>query len=373
MLGPITGDIIGSTFEFNRTKSPDFPLFPEGSRFTDDTVLTVATAFSLLTDGDWAANYRLFGRLYPLAGYGASFRKWLAEGGSGPYNSWGNGSAMRVAPVAWAFDTEQAVLATARDSAAVTHDHPEGIKGAQATALAVFLARQGADKETIRAEISGRFGYDLDRATDEIRPCYAFDVSCQGSVPEALTAVANDYGGVDLLVCDAGIASRGRAVADTDPQEMIRVVTTHAFGPHHMCRLVLPSMRARATAEGGRGDIIMISSVATSHMGPNGAPYNMGKAAMEALASTLAKEERRNNIHVNTVAPGLVETDMGVRLARAMTGNREMEDLRSMDAASPFGRVCQPLDIAEAVLWLCSPGSGYVTGQRIEVDGGGRF
>jgi len=177
----------------------------------------------------------------------------------------------------------------------------------------------------------------------------------------------------DLLVCNAGIASRGRSVADTDPEEMIRVVTTHAFGPHHMCRLVLPSMRARATAESGRGDIIMISSVATSHMGANGAPYNMGKAAMEALASTLAKEERRNNIHVNTVAPGLVETDMGVRLARAMTGNREMEDLRSMDAMSPFGRVCQPADIAEAVLWLCSPGSGYVTGQRIEVDGGGRF
>ena len=202
---------------------------------------------------------------------------------------------------------------------------------------------------------------------------YAASVDDADECAAMVDAVANDYGGVDLLVCNAGIASRGRAVADTDPQEMIRVVTTHAFGPHHMCRLVLPSMRARATAEGGRGDIIMISSVATSHMGPNGAPYNMGKAAMEALASTLAKEERRNNIHVNTVAPGLVETDMGVRLARAMTGNREMEDLRSMDAASPFGRVCQPLDIAEAVLWLCSPGSGYVTGQRIEVDGGGRF
>ena len=202
---------------------------------------------------------------------------------------------------------------------------------------------------------------------------YAASVDDADECAAMVDAVANDYGGVDLLVCNAGIASRGRAVADTDPQEMIRVVTTHAFGPHHMCRLVLPSMRARATAEGGRGDIIMISSVATSHMGPNGAPYNMGKAAMEALASTLAKEERRNNIHVNTVAPGLVETDMGVRLARAMTGNREMEDLRSMDAMSPFGRVCQPADIAEAVLWLCSPGSGYVTGQRIEVDGGGRF
>jgi len=202
---------------------------------------------------------------------------------------------------------------------------------------------------------------------------YAASVDDADECAAMVDAVVGDYGGVDLLVCNAGIASRGRSVADTDPEEMIRVVTTHAFGPHHMCRLVLPSMRARATAESGRGDIIMISSVATSHMGANGAPYNMGKAAMEALASTLAKEERRNNIHVNTVAPGLVETDMGVRLARAMTGNREMEDLRSMDAMSPFGRVCQPADIAEAVLWLCSPGSGYVTGQRIEVDGGGRF
>lgn len=115
----------------------------------------------------------------------------------------------------------------------------------------------------------------------------------------------------------------------------------------------------------------MVSSVATSHMGPNGAPYNMGKAAMEALAKTLAKEERPHGIHVNIVAPGLVETDMGLRLARAMTGQKDMEDLRALDAASPFGRVCQPIDVANVVLWLCSDGAGYVTGQRIECDGGG--
>lgn len=179
-------------------------------------------------------------------------------------------------------------------------------------------------------------------------------------------AVLADFGHIDILVCNAGIASRGQAVADTDPAEMQRVVATHAFGAHHLSRLVLPSMRTR-----GRGDIVMVSSVATSHMGPNGAPYNMGKAALEALALTLAKEERRHGIHVNIVAPGLVETDMGVRLARAMTGDRDLHDLRGLDASSAFGHVCQPLDVANVVLWLCSDGAGYVTGQRIECDGGG--
>lgn len=188
--------------------------------------------------------------------------------------------------------------------------------------------------------------------------------------PEAdrvmVETVISEFGYIDLLVCNAGIASRGQAVADTDPAEMQRVVATHAFGAHHLSRLVLPSMRQR-----DRGDIVMVSSVATSHMGPNGAPYNMGKAALEALALTLAKEERRNGVHVNIVAPGLVETDMGVRLARAMTGDRDMHDLRGLDASSAFGRVCQPVDVANVVLWLCSEGAGYVTGQRIECDGGG--
>ncbi len=195
---------------------------------------------------------------------------------------------------------------------------------------------------------------------------YAASVEDPEADAAMVDAVLADFGYVDLLVCNAGIASRGLPVADTDPAEMQRVVATHAFGPHHLCRLVLPSMRTRP-----RGDIVMISSVATSHMAANGAPYNMGKAAMEALAYTLAKEERPHGIHVNVVAPGLVETDMGVRLARAMTGQREMQDLRALDAVSPFGRVCQPIDVARVVLWLCSEGAGYVTGQRIECDGGG--
>jgi NAD(P)-dependent dehydrogenase (short-subunit alcohol dehydrogenase family) len=225
------------------------------------------------------------------------------------------------------------------------------------------------------ATVAVNYRKDADAAADTVAAivagggsakAYAASVDDVDACAVMVDQVVADFGGIDILVCNAGVASRGRAVADTDPAEMIRVVTTHAFGPHHLSRLVLPSMRTR-----GRGDIVMISSVATSHMSANGAPYNMGKAAMEALAFTLAKEERRYGVHVNVVAPGLVETDMGLRLARAFTGRREMEDLRSLDAASPFGRVCQPLDVANVVLWLCSEGAGYVTGQRIECNGGG--
>jgi len=195
---------------------------------------------------------------------------------------------------------------------------------------------------------------------------YEASVADPEAVARMTEAVVADFGYVDILVCNAGVASKGMPVALTEPAELANVIGVHALGPHYMARGVLPSMRTRS-----RGDIVMISSVATSHMGPNGAPYNMGKAAMEALALTLAKEERPHGIHVNVVAPGLVETDMGVRLARAMTGQRELQDLRSLDQGSPFGRVCQPLDVANVVLWLCSEGASYVTGQRIECDGGG--
>jgi NAD(P)-dependent dehydrogenase (short-subunit alcohol dehydrogenase family) len=175
-------------------------------------------------------------------------------------------------------------------------------------------------------------------------------------------AVVADLGPVDVLVNNAGVASRGRAVADTDPAEPARLLATHAVGPHHLCRLVLPSMRTRP-----RGDIVFISSVATDHHAANGAPYTMGKAAMEALAATLAKEERPHGIHVNVVAPGLVETEMGRRLVRAAG----VDDLRALDATSPFGRVCQPEDVADVVRFLVSDAAGYLTGQRIRVDGGG--
>lgn len=174
--------------------------------------------------------------------------------------------------------------------------------------------------------------------------------------------VAGELGPISILVNNAGQASRGQTVADTDPTEAARLLATHAVGPHHLCRLVLPHMR---TCE--RGDIVFISSVATDHHAANGAPYNMGKAAMEALASTLAKEEQRHGIRVNIVAPGLVETEMGRRLAKA--GGADIDDLH---AHYPFGRVCQPDDVAAVVSFLVGEQGSYVSGVRIRVDGGGQ-
>jgi ADP-ribosylglycohydrolase len=188
MLGAIAGDIIGSVFEQRPIKTVEFELFSRQSTFTDDTVLTVATAHAILEKTDYASALKSYARRFPDAGYGISFYRWMMAEDSRPYNSWGNGSAMRVSPVGFAFDSVGAVLQEAEKSAAVTHNHPEGIKGAQATALAVYLGRTGAGKGQIRREIERRFGYDLNRRIDDIRPTYRFDISCQGTVPEAITA-----------------------------------------------------------------------------------------------------------------------------------------------------------------------------------------
>ncbi len=188
MIGAIAGDIIGSRFEFNNIKSKDFELFSEKSRFTDDTVLTLATADSLLNRKPYLETYKSWPLEYPNRGYGHHFNKWMHSKSPFPYNSWGNGSAMRISPVAWAFDDAEKVLEEAKKSARITHNHPEAIKGAQAVALAVFMARQQASKEDIAKEISKRFEYDLSRNLDDIRPEYQFNVSCQGSVPEAIIA-----------------------------------------------------------------------------------------------------------------------------------------------------------------------------------------
>lgn len=188
MIGAVAGDIIGSVYERNPIKSIDFSLFGERSQFTDDTVLTVAIAHATLSGIDYGKALKAFGRKYPFAGYGMSFYQWLFAGESRPYNSWGNGSAMRVSPVGFAFDTIDAVLHQAKLCAEVTHNHPEGIKGAQATALAIYLGRTGSGKPDIRQQISDRFTYDLDRKIVDIRPHYSFDISCQGTVPEAIIA-----------------------------------------------------------------------------------------------------------------------------------------------------------------------------------------
>lgn len=217
MLGAIVGDMIGSVYEHRPIKTKEFPLWCDSSRFTDDTVLTVAVAAALLGDRDYAAALKEFGRSYPDAGYGTTFRSWLDSPSSEPYGSWGNGSAMRVSPVGFALDNVEEVLDEAERTAAVTHDHPEGIKGAQAVALAVFRARNGAARASMAHELTSLFGYDLSGTPDEIRRDYHFDVSCQGSVPQALVsflashsfedAVRNAVslgGDSDTLACVAG-------------------------------------------------------------------------------------------------------------------------------------------------------------------------
>jgi len=223
MRGAIAGDIFGAAYEGNPLKRDDFDLFGRPRNFTDDTVLTIATADALMTDGDYATAYRRWGNRFPGRGFGGWFLDWLGDPSRGPYNSFGNGSAMRVSPVGWAFDTLEETLAEAKRSAAVTHDHPEGIKGARATAAAIYLARKGATKQDIRREITARFNYDLDRTIADIRPNYSFDVTCQGSVPESLIAFldADDLEHTLRLAISLG--------GDADTQAAIAGAVAEAF------------------------------------------------------------------------------------------------------------------------------------------------
>lgn len=190
MTGAIAGDIIGSVYEFDNIKTTDFPLFTNESDYTDDTIMTVAVADWLLNGGDLAKVMQRYGREYPYptGGYGGRFSGWLREKDPQPYNSWGNGSAMRVSAVGWMFDSLEKTLEVAKETAVVTHNHPEGIKGAQATAAAIYLARTGKSKQDIKQYIETAFSYDLGRTCDEIRPFYRFNESCQGTVPEAIIA-----------------------------------------------------------------------------------------------------------------------------------------------------------------------------------------
>ncbi len=221
IIGAIAGDIIGSAYEFNPTRDHDFELFTPESTFTDDTVLTMANALWLLDDEQHSPERLVrimldMCRKYPDRGYGGRFARWIYDGDPQPYNSFGNGSAMRVSPVGYYARTLDEAMELARISAEVTHNHPEGIKGAQATAAAIFLARQGKSKEEIREFVENTFHYDLSRTLEEIRPTFTFDETCQRTVPEAITCFmeGKDYEDVvRLSVALAGDADTIAAIA----------------------------------------------------------------------------------------------------------------------------------------------------------------
>jgi 3-oxoacyl-[acyl-carrier protein] reductase len=219
--------------------------------------------------------------------------------------------------------------------------------------VAINYAKRSESAEEVAAHI---------RALGRQAGIFQGDVSdyaaCETFVGQAL----DQMGPISILVNNAGIASRGNSVADGDPAEMERVLRTHAFGSWYMAHLLVPQMRPL-----DRGDVIQISSAASTGLSANGSPYNMAKTAQEAFAHTLAKEELSNGIHVNIVAPGLVDTAMGLRLMKAIAG---VDSLRELDADSPFGHVCTPQEVASVVAFLCGPGADYVTSQRIYVSGG---
>ena len=207
ILGAIAGDVIGSVYEFNNTRTTDFPLFKRETTFTDDTVMTIAIADAILHNKDFAQTILDYGKRYPNRGYGTSFFKWLAhDTPAPPYNSWGNGSAMRVSAVGFAYNDLGIVLDKAAQTAEVTHNHPEGIKGAQAIAVAIYLARIGKSKAAIKDYMTEMFEYDLDFTLDEIRPTFPFDESCQGTVPQSIVAFleSTDYDSAIRLAISLG-------------------------------------------------------------------------------------------------------------------------------------------------------------------------
>lgn len=191
MIGAIAGDVIGSVHEGGYRQEKDFPLFLPASRFTDDTVLTVAIAQAVRVGVPFEDSLRRWGRRYPEAGYGGWFRTWLFIDDAGPYGSYGNGSAMRVSPIGWAFDDPERVMHVATRTAEVTHDHPEGIRGAQAVASAIFLARSGNSKDRIAELLSDSFGYNCSMTLAELREKGVYDTSCQSTIPAVAAAFLN--------------------------------------------------------------------------------------------------------------------------------------------------------------------------------------
>lgn len=246
MLGAIAGDIIGSVYEKSPIKAKEFDLFSSDSHFTDDTVLSLAVADVILHKKSYGAVFRDYYRLYPNQGYGYGFTCWIRSENEKPYYSYGNGSAMRVNPVGWAFNSLFEVLDEARKSAIVTHNHKEGIKGAQAVAAAIFLARTGHNKKEIKRYLQETFSYNLDKKLDDIRPDYEFDVSCQGSVPESIIAFleSENYedavrnaislgGDSDTIACIAG------AIAEAYYQQIDNDITVNIFNylPPHLAEI----------------------------------------------------------------------------------------------------------------------------------------
>lgn len=242
MIGAIAGDMIGSVYEFRNWKGEinGFPLFIEKSTFTDDTVLSVATADCIMNNLDFTQTYQKYARIYRDRGYGGMFRRWIDTENPQPYNSFGNGSAMRISPIGFMYDTLEETLEMAKKSAEVTHNHPEGIKGAQAIASCIFLARNGKTKEEIKFFIEETFGYNLSRTVAQIKPNYYFQETCQGSVPEAITCFleSTDYencirltiwlgGDCDTTACMAGgIAEAFYSVPDFIVEEVYKRLDT---------------------------------------------------------------------------------------------------------------------------------------------------
>ncbi len=242
MIGAVVGDIVGSIYEWDNIKSTEFPLFQDHCFFTDDSVLTVALADAILSGESYAAKMREYVRRYPDAGYGGHFRAWAKGKLLAPYNSCGNGAGMRISPVGWAYDTLEQVLLRAEEFTAVTHNHPEGIKGGVATAAAIFFGRTGHGKEQIRNRIVELVGYDLSLTCDEIRPGYTFDATAQGTIPQAIIAFleSSDFesairlaislgGDSDTLACITG--SIAEAYYGGVPEEIRRQATGFLDAP----------------------------------------------------------------------------------------------------------------------------------------------
>jgi NAD(P)-dependent dehydrogenase (short-subunit alcohol dehydrogenase family) len=236
-------------------------------------------------------------------------------------------------------------------------------------AVALRLARDGAAVAVNYRRDASAADEVVDLIASEGGRARAYQASIddQSAVADMVTAIRSDLGPVDLIVSNAGSASRGQDVASTPHADYLQQLHVHALGPIGLIQQLLPDMRKAGSGAVGRGDIVMISSNTTMSAPPNSAPYTMAKAAMETCIRTIAREERRYGIHANIVAPGRIATEMGKRLVSAAKG----ADIGDLDAESPFGRVCRPEDIAGTVAFLVSPDSGYVTGQHLVVDGGG--